>query len=952
MPKLRLLPPVTTVYSQEKAVEVLEYLMKRGGSIAIDTETTGLDKLRSRVLCWSMATEDNRYFIPTEYLLLFDPLFQRADVTWLLANAKFDKHMLNNMGVDLAGDLWDIIVMDAMDDDTRAHGLKEQSYLAYGVRWGDFKDLFLDPAFVAKALGLEKKSFSQFKKMSLGDKLMFVYDEKPEIVENYASCDAYFTYMRAMDLRDQLVATSLPTDMVPGLTNLFDYFQILEVPFTKVLWDMEREGVPVDMDRVKQIDGPMRDGIRAKELALRDMAGPTYNPRSNDELREILFSKEGFGLTPVNYTTSGKTPVASTSEKDLKILQGRVKDTKAFNFITAQLELRHVDKLHGTFIRDVKDLLGPDGRIHSSLNQAGTRTARLSCVAAWTRITTRTGLVPICRINPGDQVWTHNERWRTVTHRFTKGFDHMYDLHLSNGEVLTCTADHKLLLSDGRWAPTGWIINEHLKALGHQPGKSEGCATALPVDRDADVGSDRREAWDDLPERVLDLEPLHASRRAENSTEGSVLGIKDGRQKPHEGKERKSASQLAGGLLGRKGLPDSPVQWEAPVCSSYRDGGEAWAAGDPELLRDSSHRRKYDEQQPRQSGAGYKDRPSHYSLSAGERLPVVEVEKIVYRGCLEVYDITVAEDASYEACGVISHNSSNPNLQNIPIRNDEFHIRSIFVAPDGENMHDYDYPQIQPRFAAILSGCEKMMEAIRNGWDIHSGNAYNMYKHKEPQLTYEMIKEAIAIKEAVKAKIPGARPLTDYEKKLLKYRDGAKTVGLGALFGEGKMKMAHQLGITPDDASDLIRTFFDTYPEIENLIFQMHDYGHETETTHTMLGRIRRLHKINNQYNIGQQKAEERISFNTLIQGTEMEAMKCAMLQIHHNEELRQMTFRLALSVHDELIGFSQKKYSKDADILVKELMGKPFNWGPIQIDLPIPVDPDGAIGSDWASIH
>lgn len=674
MPKLRLLPPVTTIYSQEQAAETLDFLMKRGGSIAIDTETNGLDKLRSRVLCWSMATENSRYYIPKEYLLFFDPLFQRTDITWLLANAKFDKHMLNNMGVDLHGDLWDIIVMDAMDDDTRAHGLKQQSHLAYGVRWGDFKDLFLDPVFVAKSLGLEKNSFTQFKKMSLGDKLMFVYDEKPEIVENYASCDAYFTYMRAMDLKDQLIATSLPTVMVPELNTLFDYFQILEVPFTKVLWDMEREGVPVDIDRVKAIDGPMRDGIRAKELILKEMAGPSYNPRSNDELRDILFSKQGFGLTPVSYTTSGKTPTASTAEKDLKILQSRVKDKKAFDFISAQLALRHVDKLHGTFIKGVKELLGPDGRIHSSLNQAGTRTARLS--------------------------------------------------------------------------------------------------------------------------------------------------------------------------------------------------------------------------------------------------------------------------------------SSNPNLQNIPIRNDEFHIRSIFIAPDGENMHDYDYPQIQPRLAAVLSGCESMMEQIRNGWDIHSANAFSMYKHKIPELTYEMIKEAIAAKEAVKAKIPGARPLTDFEKTLLKCRDGAKTAGLGALFGEGKTKMAHQLDITVEEAHDLIRAFFDARPEIEAQIFQMHDYGHETETTHTMLGRIRRLHKINNQYNIGQQKSEERVAYNTLIQGSEMEAMKCAMLQIHHDKELRQMSFRLALSVHDELIGFSPKKYSKDADVRVKELMGDPFNWGPIQIKLPIPVDPDGAIGRDWASIH
>ena len=668
MPKLRLLPPVTTIYSQEAAAATLEYLMKRGGHIAIDSETTGLDKFRARILCWSMATEDRRYFIPKEYIAFFDPLFQRRDITWLLANAKYDMHMFKNMGYSFEGDVWDIVVMDAMEDDTRSHGLKQQAMLAYDVRWGDFKDLFLNPEYVSKALGLEKKSFTQFKKLSVGDRLLFVYDEAPHIVENYASCDAYFTYLRAMDLRDQLATTPLPTEMVPAWSTLFDYFLTLEVPFTKVLWDMEREGVPVDIDRVKAIDGPMRDGIRAKEADIRKIAGPTYNPRSRDELRDILFTKQGFGLQPVNYTTSGKTPSASTTEKDLKILQSRVKDQRAYDFITAQLELNHIDKLHGTFIKNVLDILGPDGRIHSSFNQGTARTGRLS--------------------------------------------------------------------------------------------------------------------------------------------------------------------------------------------------------------------------------------------------------------------------------------SSDPNLQNLPIRNDEFHIRSIFVAPDGESMHDFDYPQIQPRLAAVLAGEEEMMEAIRNGWDIHSANAFNMYKHRDHRVTYEAITAAKNVKEAKK------RALEEFEKQLLKYRDGAKTVGLGALFGEGPTKMSHQLGITVDDAKSLIQTFFDTYKRIKALIDQMHEYGHDTETTHTMLGRIRRLHQINNPYNYGKVAAEQRIAFNTLIQGSEMEVMKCAMLQIHANKELRELGFRLSLTVHDELIGFSPKPNSAEAHERVKAIMAKPLKWGPIDIDLPVPVDPDGAFGRDWASIH
>ena len=321
MPRLRLLPEVTTIYSDRTATDVLQYLMNRGGAIAIDTETNGLDLLRSRVLCWSMATEDQRYFIPIEYLYFFDPLFQRADITWYLANAKFDLHMMANMGVRLAGSVHDIIVMDAMDDDTRAHGLKEQARIAYDLSWGDFKDLFLKAEHVSQALGLDKASFAKFKKLGVGEKLLFVYDENPRLVENYASCDAYFTYLRATDLQVQLTATPCATDMVPGLDTLYDYFEIIEVPFTKVLWKMERTGVPIDLDYVKKLDVPMREGIRAREHKVRKLIkSNNFNVRSADELRELLFTKKGYNLAPVSFTTSGKTPQPSTSEKDLKLL--------------------------------------------------------------------------------------------------------------------------------------------------------------------------------------------------------------------------------------------------------------------------------------------------------------------------------------------------------------------------------------------------------------------------------------------------------------------------------------------------------------------------------------------------------------------------------------------------------------------------------------------------------
>lgn len=665
MPRLRLLPPVEVAHTPEEAAPILNYLMNRGGPIAIDTETTGLRIMQDRVLFWSMATENRRFFFPVELLLFFDPLFQRSDIVWYLANAKYDMHILANMGIHLAGEAWDIIVMDAMEDDTRAHGLKEQAILAYGIRWGEFKSLFLDASKF-----LDKRSQTAFRGKSVGDKLLFAYSEAPEVVENYASCDAFFTYMRAEDLRAQLSGMLLPTSVSPGFSYLIDYFRVIEVPLTKVLWGMERSGVMVDFDYVKSIDGPMRDGIKDAEKKIFDSAGYEFNPKSTDALREILFSTDkGFGLKPIKYTTSDD-PQASTDEKSLEILQMRAgADTPAHRFISAVQDYRHIVKLHGTYVKNLHKVVwdpkdGGDGRVHCRINQAGARTSRMS--------------------------------------------------------------------------------------------------------------------------------------------------------------------------------------------------------------------------------------------------------------------------------------SSDPNMQNIPIRNDKYKIRGVFVADPGTDLVDFDYPQIEFRIAAFLAGEEAMMDPIRRGWDIHSANGGHMFARDG--VTYEAIMEARRKKDA-------KEQLTDRDRYLLKKRDHSKEIGLANLYGKGAPKLAAELKITIEEAETLQNDFAVAYPNIAAQIRMMKDFAHHHEFTHTWLGRMRRLYKINNEYNRGLMGAEERQAYNTLVQGTGAEMIKLAMLRIAHDKRFNELGGKLILTVHDELISRCPKDTSKDLYQVKKELMSEPFKWGPIDIDLPVPVDPDGQIGHRWSEL-
>lgn len=359
--------------------------MNRGGSIAIDTETTGLDKTRAKVLFWSMATEDRRYFFPAKLLQFFDPLFGRSDIDWFLSNSKFDKHMLGNMGTKLPEECWDIVDMDAMDDDTRGHGLKDQAKFTYDVSWGEFKELFLDPDLVGKELGIDPKAFAQFKKKDVGEKLLFVFDEKPEIVEDYATCDAYFTLMLGQHLQRKLAATPLPTDFFPELKTQLDYYVNIEKPLTPVLFAMERAGIHIDMDRIKAIDGPMRDGLRAAEQDVSRVYGKKIEATKNDVIREILFGKKEFGnygLKPVKYSSSGDKVNPSVDVDVLEILQQRSETPEiAVKFITALLAHRKLKKVHSTYVENIGKHIGADGNIHCSFNQSIARTSRLSSSA-------------------------------------------------------------------------------------------------------------------------------------------------------------------------------------------------------------------------------------------------------------------------------------------------------------------------------------------------------------------------------------------------------------------------------------------------------------------------------------------------------------------------------------------------------------------------------------------
>ena len=233
--------------------------------------------------------------------------------------------------------------------------------------------------------------------------------------------------------------------------------------------------------------------------------------------------------------------------------------------------------------------------------------------------------------------------------------------------------------------------------------------------------------------------------------------------------------------------------------------------------------------------------------------------------------------------------SSNPNLQNIPVRADLGRkIRGAFVPEDGCWFISADYSQVELRIVAHLSGDERLAEAFSSGEDIHRRTA------------------AAVLGLPIDAVTPTQR-------------ERAKAVNFGIVYGQTPYGLAQQLGISPDEAAAFISKYFEQYQGvqryIENCLSQARDLG----LTRTLFGRIRQHPEINSRNGMRRSMAE-RTAINSPIQGTAADIIKIAMIRIA--EELRRGKFRtrMVLQVHDELI-FEVPEEELEIGITIRDIM-------------------------------
>ncbi|MCK9356330.1 MAG: DNA polymerase I [Dehalococcoidia bacterium] len=258
--------------------------------------------------------------------------------------------------------------------------------------------------------------------------------------------------------------------------------------------------------------------------------------------------------------------------------------------------------------------------------------------------------------------------------------------------------------------------------------------------------------------------------------------------------------------------------------------------------------------------------------------------------------------------------SSDPNLQNLPIRTELGRtIRAAVIAPRGWSLLSADYSQIDLRCLAHLSGDEALVSAFRHGEDIHTTTAGRVFGVAPENVTPEM-------------------------------RRAAKVVNFGVVYGMSDYGLEQATGFTRAEAGKFIKTYFEQYPGVRRWIEQTKAQARETLFVTTLLGRRRYVPEIRST-NRQVREGAERMAINAPVQGTSADIIKVAMIRIYDAMRREKLESKMLLQIHDELLFEIPDSEFKRMVGLVRELMP-----GAVQLNVPLKVDLKS--GPNWADME
>ena len=258
--------------------------------------------------------------------------------------------------------------------------------------------------------------------------------------------------------------------------------------------------------------------------------------------------------------------------------------------------------------------------------------------------------------------------------------------------------------------------------------------------------------------------------------------------------------------------------------------------------------------------------------------------------------------------------SSDPNLQNIPIRGEDGkEIRKAFVPEPGCLFFSADYSQIELRVMAHLSQDQNMMEVFRDGKDLHAATAANIYKKDISEVTRDE-------------------------------RTKSKRANFGIIYGITVFGLAERLDIPRDEAKMLIDGYFATFPQVHDYMEKSKEIARKKGYVTTLFGRRRYLPDINS-HNATVRGFAERNAINAPIQGTAADIIKVAMIRIHQRFKAEGIRSKMILQVHDELNFSVYPEEKEKVERIVIEEMQKAF-------PLSVPLVADSGFGQNWLEAH
>ena len=259
--------------------------------------------------------------------------------------------------------------------------------------------------------------------------------------------------------------------------------------------------------------------------------------------------------------------------------------------------------------------------------------------------------------------------------------------------------------------------------------------------------------------------------------------------------------------------------------------------------------------------------------------------------------------------------SSDPNLQNIPIRTERGKfIRKAFVARDEDHVIiSADYSQIELRLMAAMSGDTAMLAAFRNGEDIHRDTASRVYDVMPAFVTPEQ-------------------------------RSACKMVNFGIIYGISAFGLSQRLKVPRKEAADLIETYFKLYPSIKEFMGRAIAKAREKGYAETVLGRRRTLRDINSR-NATARQAAERDAINTPIQGSAADLIKIAMVRVDRAIKAENLRAKMVLQIHDELVFDCPKDETERLKEIVRREMSTALDFG-------VPLEVGIGEGANWLEAH